>query len=98
MEIAFKCPECRGHALVELTDEEVTEIRQQIAKQGRSPTLIVRCEKGHELLVTLSNIRTGDGFCVRDVTVARRKEGRTGSKSDETKDVDWLIKAFGGEE
>ena len=97
MDILFKCPECKGNALVQMTDEEANEVKQRIQTEGRSPTLIVRCENNHELLVTLYNPRTGEGLGVRDIVVPHRAD-KDDSKSDEKKpsEIDWLSKAFGG--
>jgi hypothetical protein len=62
LEIVFKCPECSGQAKVEMDESEAETIKQRILNEGRSPTLIVRCEGDHELLVTLYNLRTGEGL------------------------------------
>ncbi|MHA1638184.1 MAG: hypothetical protein ACTSUB_09250 [Candidatus Thorarchaeota archaeon] len=51
---------------------------------------MIECEKKHELIITLYNPRSGEGLGVRDVIVAHSK------KDDETDEVDWLSKAFGG--
>ncbi|MGY5860217.1 MAG: hypothetical protein RTU63_12685 [Candidatus Thorarchaeota archaeon] len=97
MDILFQCPECKGKALVQMTDEEATEVKQRIQTEGRSPTLIVRCENNHELLVTLFNQRGGGGLGVRDIVVPHRAD-KEESKPDEKKssEIDWLSKAFGG--
>lgn len=91
MEIVFKCPSCKGNASVKMTEEEAEEIKQRILDDGRSPTLVIHCENNHELIVTLYNLRTGEGLGVRDIVVAH------GSKEEKTDEVDWLSKAFGGE-
>ena len=97
MDILFKCPECKGKAIVQMTDEEAYDVKQRIQTEGRSPTLIVRCENHHELLVTLYNPRTGEGLGVRDIVVPHRAD-KDESKSDDkkTSEIDWLSKAFGG--
>jgi hypothetical protein len=95
MDIRFQCPDCKGHAVVVLTDDEANEIRDRIRSEGRSPTLIVKCENDHELLVTLYNLRSGDGLGVRDIVVPHKPE--LTQKSSGSKEVDWLTKAFGGE-
>ena len=97
MDILFKCPECKGNAKVQMTEEEANEVKQRIQQEGRSPTLIVRCENNHELLVTLYNPRTGEGLGVRDIVVPHRADVDN-SKSDkkESSEIDWLTKAFGG--
>ncbi|RLI56603.1 MAG: hypothetical protein DRO93_11185 [Candidatus Thorarchaeota archaeon] len=91
MKLVFSCPECNGQAEVAMTDEEAERVRAQILKQGRSPTLIVRCENGHEILVTLYN--TPDGLGIRDVVIPMRKDSEEGKPVSE---IDWLKKAFGG--
>ena len=97
MDILFQCPECKGKALVQMSDEEADEVKQRIQTEGRSPTLIVTCENDHELLVTLFNQRGGGGLGVRDIVVPQRAD-KDESKSDEKKpsEIDWLSKAFGG--
>jgi len=96
MDIMLKCPECKGDATIQISDEEVAEIKQRIQSEGRSPTLIVSCENNHELLVTLYNPRTGEGLGVRDVVVPQRA-AKDNSKSDKSSsEIDWLSKAFGG--
>jgi hypothetical protein len=98
MEINFKCPDCSGNAKIEMSDEEAEGIRARIVSEGRSPTMIVRCEGNHELLVTLYNLRSGEGLGVRDIVVPiksgnEEKESKSGSK-----EVDFLARAFGGED
>ena len=97
MEIRFQCPECKGNALVQMSDEDAVGVKQRIQNEGRSPTLIVRCENNHELLVTLYNLRSGDGLGVRDIVVPHRSDAGNGeSKHKDSKEIDWLTKAFGG--
>ena len=97
MDILFKCPECKGNSIVQMTDEEANDVKQRIQTEGRSPTLIVRCDNNHELLVTLFNQRAGGGLGVRDIVVPHRADPDS-SKSDDKKsdELDWLSKAFGG--
>ena len=72
-------------------------VKNRIKNEGRSPTLIVRCENNHELLVTLYNLRSGDGLGVRDVVVPHRFDGEKAEPKDKgSKEIDWLTKAFGG--
>ena len=98
MEIRFKCPECKGNALVQMSDVEASSVKARIQNEGRSPTLIVRCENNHELLVTLYNLHTGEGLGVRDVVVPHRSDtGKVEPKKKGSKEIDWLTKAFGGE-
>lgn len=80
-----------------MSDEEAGQIKERIRSEGRSPTLIVRCENNHELLVTLYNPRTGDSLGVRDIVVPHRSASGDSSKKTGSKEVDWLAKAFGGE-
>jgi hypothetical protein len=97
MEIRFQCPECKGNALVQMSDADAEGVKERIKTEGRSPTLIVRCENKHELLVTLYNLRSGDGLGVRDVVVPHRSDnGKTESVDKDSKEIDWLTKAFGG--
>jgi hypothetical protein len=97
MDILFKCPECKGNAQVQMTEEEAATVKQRIKDEGRSPTLIVRCENNHELLVTLFNQRNGEGLGVRDIVVPQRAEPEsTKSDKEESTEIDWLTKAFGG--
>ena len=97
MEIRFQCPECKGNALVHMSDEDAIGVKERIQSEGRSPTLIVRCENNHELLVTLYNLRSGDGLGVRDIVVPHRSDtDKSESKDKDSKEVDWLTKAFGG--
>ena len=97
MEILFKCPECKGNALIEMSDEEADAVKQRIQNEGRSPTLIVRCVNNHELLVTLYNLRSGEGLGVRDIVVPHRSDKESPEpKGKDSKEIDWLTKAFGG--
>ena len=97
MEILFKCPECKGNAVVSMTDDEANTVKMRIKEEGRSPTLIVRCENNHELLVTLFNQRDGSGLGVRDIIVPQRTEPEKKKSIEEgSKEIDWLTKAFGG--
>jgi hypothetical protein len=97
MEIRFQCPECKGNALVHLSDLEASSVKSRIQNEGRSPTLIVRCENNHELLVTLYNLHSGEGLGVRDVVVPHRSDtGMVESNKKDSKEIDWLTKAFGG--
>jgi hypothetical protein len=99
MSIPFKCPACGGKAIVELTSDEEQDIKNRILEDGRSPTLIVRCENDHELLVTLFNLRSGEGLGVRDVIVPHRSDsGSENGNESEPDETDWLAKAFGGDE
>lgn len=91
MKIVFSCPECRSPAEIEMTGEEEAEIKTKITSTGRSPTIIVRCKQGHELLVTLYN--TPNGLGIRDVVVPLRKE----EESKPVSGLDWVSRAFGGE-
>ncbi|MEM2143691.1 MAG: hypothetical protein QXS20_01360 [Candidatus Thorarchaeota archaeon] len=88
MELRFSCPECRGPAFLRLSTEEAETLKARIKSEGRSPTVITKCEKGHELLVTV--YLTEKGLAVRDVNVAVR----TGAKKGQ--EIDWIRSAFGG--
>ncbi len=93
--LVFLCPECKGKASMDITEEEVADVKSRIAQDGRSPTVIVKCENGHDLLVTLYNM--GDGLGVRDIVVAMAKTEVAVDKT-EVSEIDWLKKAFGGEQ
>ncbi len=80
-----------------MSDADAEDVKERIIKEGRSPTLIVRCENNHELLVTLYNLRSGDGLGVRDIVVPHRSVGDIDNSEDkDSKEIDWLTKAFGG--
>ncbi len=80
-----------------MSDADAEGVKQRIKNEGRSPTLIVRCENNHELLVTLYNLRSGDGLGVRDIVVPHRSDtGKTEATDKDSKEIDWLAKAFGG--
>lgn len=97
MEIRFKCPECKGNALVQMSEAEAASVKARIMNEGRSPTLIVTCENNHELLITLYNLRDGEGLGVRDIVVPQRSDnGKPETKDKDAKEIDWLTKAFGG--
>ncbi len=74
-----------------MTDQEENEVRQQIKSSGRSPTIIVQCQNGHDILVTLYN--TPDGLGVRDVVIPLKKD----TSEKPVSEIDWVSKAFGGE-
>ncbi len=97
MNLTFKCPECSGNATIDMSDEEAERIRSRIISEGRSPTLIVRCENDHELLVTLYNLRSGEGLGVRDIVVPMKSEKEPKEKKTGSKEVDFLARAFGGD-
>ncbi len=80
-----------------MSDTEAVTVKERIQNEGRSPTLIVKCENDHELLVTLYNLRNGEGLGIRDIIVPHRSASdKTESKKKDSKEIDWLTKAFGG--
>ncbi len=87
-DVIFLCPECKTQTKITLNDSETAQIKERIKAEGRSPTLIVQCPKGHELLVTLYNSKSG--LNVRDVVVPVR------SGTSRPSEIDWVRKAFGG--
>ncbi|MHA1637346.1 MAG: hypothetical protein ACTSUB_04960 [Candidatus Thorarchaeota archaeon] len=91
MQFVFACPECASEAKIVLDEEEVESIKAGIREKGRSPTLISRCSKGHELLVTL--YFRDDELGIRDVIMPL---GKAGTKKEKKKEIDWLRDAFGG--
>ncbi len=97
MEIRFQCPECKGNAVVQMTEKEAFDVKERIQREGRSPTIIVQCENNHELLITLFNQRDGKGLGVRDVVVPQRAGSDEEKEGTGSKEIDWLTKAFGGD-
>ncbi len=91
MELAFSCPKCSSPAKITLSNDEVESIKKQIKNEGRSPTLIAKCENGHELLVTL--YFRNEELGIRDVMVPIDINGNEKSKVSE---IDWLRSTFGG--
>ena len=95
MELAFSCPKCSSGAIITLDDEEVNNIQKTIVEKGRSPTLLAKCENGHELIVTLY-FRDGE-LGIRDVVMPI--DGvTTGGKGKESppSELDWVRDVFGG--
>ena len=93
MQFRISCPECSSDATIELKDDEVENIKKAIHDKGRSPTLLSKCDKGHELLVTLY---FRDGVLgIRDVIVPL-DTGKPRKKL--AREIDWVRSAFGGEE
>ena len=90
MQFVFSCPECASEAKIVLDDEEVESIKIGIREKGRSPTLISRCQKGHELLVTL--YFRDDELGIRDVLMPL---DTSKGKKEKPKEIDWLRDAFG---
>jgi hypothetical protein len=96
MQLKFSCPECSSGASIVLKDDEVESIKKTILEKGRSPTLLAKCDDGHELLVTLY-IKNGT-LGVRDVVVPI-EAGKPGKpKKGRPREIDWVRDAFGGEE
>ncbi|MBN2230141.1 MAG: hypothetical protein JW779_11185 [Candidatus Thorarchaeota archaeon] len=94
MHLMFSCPECSSGAVIELTDEEVSSIKSTIKESGRSPTLLTKCENGHELLVTL--YFRDDELGVRDIAVpigTSKKEEKPSKKL--SGELDWVKDVFG---
>ena len=94
MELAFSCPECSSGAIITLDDEEVENIKKTIVDKGRSPTLLSKCENGHELLVTL--YFRDDELGIRDVAVPIGTSQQ--EKKPEKKlsgELDWVKDVFG---
>ncbi|MFW9807404.1 MAG: hypothetical protein ACFFFK_11810, partial [Candidatus Thorarchaeota archaeon] len=57
-----------------MSEAEAASVKARIINEGRSPTLIVKCENNHELLITLYNLRDGEGLGVRDIVVPQRSD------------------------
>jgi hypothetical protein len=93
MQLRFSCPECTSPASLELNDEEVKRIKTMIVEEGRSPTLLSRCSKGHELLVTL--YFRDDEFGVRDVAVPM-EPNQSAEPEKKQSELDWVRSTFGG--
>jgi hypothetical protein len=90
MQLMFSCPECSSGAIIELSEDEVEKIKNSIINDGRSPTLLSRCENDHELIVTL--YFRDDELGVRDIAVPLEANG----KKEKPKELDWVRSAFGG--
>ena len=93
MELTFSCPKCSSGAIINLDETEVKNIQEMIIKQGRSPTMISKCEKGHELLVTLY-FRDGE-LGVRDVVMPIEAKSSEDTKEPPS-ELDWVRDTFGG--
>lgn len=95
MELTFSCPECSSGAVINLDDEEVENIKKTIVDKGRSPTLLSRCENGHELLVTL--YFRDDELGVRDIAVPIGTGKQEKKEPDEklSGELDWVKDVFG---
>lgn len=94
MQLLISCPECSSGAKIDLSDDEVDSIKSTIKKDGRSPTLLTKCEKGHELLVTL--YFRDDELGVRDIAVpigTRQEEKKP--KKQLSGELDWVKDVFG---
>ena len=94
MELAVRCPECSSGAVIALDEEEVANIKKTIVEKGRSPTLLSKCDNGHELLVTL--YFRDDELGVRDVAVpiGTGKEEKKPRK-ELSGELDWVKDVFG---
>lgn len=94
MELAFSCPKCSSGSIITLTDEEVKNIQETIVEKGRSPTMISKCDNGHELLVTLY-FRDGE-LGVRDVVmpIGTSKDAKKPEKKL-SGELDWVKDVFG---
>jgi len=93
MELAFSCPKCSSGAIINLDDAEVKIIQETIIEKGRSPTMISKCENGHELLVTLY-FRDGE-LGVRDVVMPIEARASENPKEPPS-ELDWVRDTFGG--
>ncbi len=92
MNLVFSCPKCSAAGEVRFSDEDIEQIRKAILENGRSPTVISRCENGHEVIITL--YLRDDKLGIRDIATPLD----TGTQGEEKKmgELDWLRKAFGG--
>ncbi|MGV9169008.1 MAG: hypothetical protein ACOC38_03605 [Promethearchaeia archaeon] len=75
--------------------DEPEAVKERIAEEGRSPTMIVNCSQGHELLITL--YINGGKLAVRDVVVPMRAENENINEKESSSEIGWLKKAFGGD-
>jgi hypothetical protein len=78
-----------------MDEPEAEAVKKRIADEGRSPTMIVNCSEGHELLVTL--YINGGKLAVRDVVVPMRAENEDNNENKSPSEIDWLKKTFGGD-
>ncbi len=93
MELAFSCPKCSSGAIITLDDDEIKNIKETILEKGRSPTMLSKCDNGHELLVTLY-FRDGE-LGVRDVVMPIEASSSEKSKGPAS-ELDWVRDTFGG--
>ncbi len=93
MQLVFSCPQCSSGAFIDLSDEEIENIKKAIVEEGRSPTLLSECENGHELLVTL--YFRDDELGVRDIAVPI-EAGSSSKPKEKPDELDWVKSAFGG--
>ena len=95
LQIVFQCPECNKSVKMKMKKGEAEDIKKRISAEGRSPTMIVKCPQGHELLVTLY-IKEGE-LAARDIVVPMKIKTKKDDKKKAPSEIDWLKDAFGGE-
>lgn len=95
MQLVLSCPKCSKGAVINLDEEEVESIQQSIVERGRSPTLLSRCEGGHELIVTLY-FRDGE-LGIRDIAVPLESKEEEEKSKKKTSELDWVKDIFGGQ-
>jgi hypothetical protein len=91
LQLVFKCPICSSGADLDIDDEQIESIKKAILDHGRSPTLLSKCDDGHELLVTL--YFRDDELGIRDVAVPLDPNGE---KKEKPTELDWVRSTFGG--
>ncbi len=94
MQLIMSCPRCSKGAILTLDDDEVESVKEAIVEKGRSPTLLARCESGHELIVTLY-VRDGE-LGVRDIAVPLDSKRDEKEPEKAKSELDWVKDVFGG--
>ncbi|MFO7837548.1 MAG: hypothetical protein R6V83_12975 [Candidatus Thorarchaeota archaeon] len=77
-----------------MEEAEAEDVKKRITEEGRSPTMIVNCSEGHELLVTL--YMNGGKLGVRDVMVPVRSGTSKTTGQEKPSEIEWVKKTFGG--
>ena len=94
----MRCPACGSVIVLDLTDEDISEIESFIARNGTYPTYEVTCKKGHKSLVTLA-VRERNGTIeayIKNVAQILTKPGASGITQKDNL-VSWLKYHFGEE-
>ena len=90
MQLVFSCPKCSSEAKIVLDEAEVESVKKAIVEEGRSPTLLSKCNNGHDLIVTL--YFRDDELGIRDVAMPLDP----GKDDEKPSEFDWVKRTFGG--